>query len=153
MKPLTIITICFVMGVVFQHAAISNDSNTQDYKKITFEDIIKDGKKWDNQLIEIEGLYSEFREMGPLLFKTQEDLRAKKWKNGIPLSTLEGIFVDVKHNKPVVVRGRLRLYKDDEAKLYLAEINDISIIIGKQPTSREQPKKKEEQPKEKAQRP
>ena len=141
------------MGVVFQHAAISNDSNTQDYKKITFEDIIKDGKKWDNQLIEIEGLYSEFREMGPLLFKTQEDLRAKKWKNGIPLSTLEGIFVDVKHNKPVVVRGRLRLYKDDEAKLYLAEINDISIIIGKQPTSREQPKKKEEQPKEKAQRP
>jgi hypothetical protein len=109
-----------------------DEMNMKEYKKVSFETLLSAPSAFDKQLIEVKGIYSGLRKFGPVLYKDNKDFKFSNYRRGIFILNQNGssVFVNVKHGKPVVVRGKLRLPQKNEASVYYAEIIEVCSVEG-----------------------
>lgn len=120
---------CFAFCVVLSSKNYTcNEMKT--YTNVSFEDLLQNPSKYDNQPVSVTGVYSGNKNIGPLIFKGEDDFRSLKYKSAIYIFNQKGSFVNVKHGGLVVVQGIFRAPKDNEAHIFFAEIIDVVSVTG-----------------------
>jgi DNA/RNA endonuclease YhcR with UshA esterase domain len=130
----------------------------KNYNKVSFEELLKNPDTYDGQAIAVSGIYSGYKNVGPVIFETAEDFRLLKYKSSIHIFNQRGadVFVNVKHGACALVQGVFKAAKKDEVNIFFAEIVDVQSVTGagklkKNPKRSEKSKKensKEAKPKE-----
>jgi len=110
----------------------SNDASAglNIYKSISFEELLMNPNKYDNQPIAVYGIYSGYRSV---IFKNAEDFKALNYKQSIFIfskydKNVKSKFVNVKHGSPVIVRGIFRATKEYEINVFFATIDDVFSV-------------------------
>lgn len=120
--------------LIFSSAGIGIclSDEVKSYKKVSFEMLLEDPLSYDGKYIEVEGIYSGLKQYGPILYKDEEDFKAFNYRRGLFILNQSGssVFVNVRHGIVVVVRGKFRFPKKNEANIYYADIVDIKSVVG-----------------------
>jgi hypothetical protein len=100
------------------------------YAEISVDELFYSPSKYDKQPIAVIGIYSGFRDMGPILYKNNAEFRASNPIRGIRILGHKPTYTNVRHGAPAVVRGIFMVPEENELKLFFARIIDVTSVTG-----------------------